>query len=109
MRYAEDVLLHEMVHVWLFAYGIPNTKDEPHHNTGEWCDEIVSITPQLGLPAIKAEPVKTRRINGTVVRRELDGHLPRGDIARWPYSIRPAGYYAPTPSASGCGSDVTAS
>jgi hypothetical protein len=54
------------------------------------------ITPQLGLPPIKAAPVKTRRIDGKVTRQPLDGHLSRGDIARWPYSLRPAGYYDST-------------
>jgi len=93
MRYAEDVLLHEMCHVALFAMSVVNDGKHPHHNTDEWCAEIVRITPQLDLPPIKAAPVKTRRVNGAVVRRELDGQLSRDGISRWPHSLRPAGYY----------------
>jgi hypothetical protein len=91
-RYAEDVLLHEQVHAWLFQHGGAGCEDGGH-NTDEWCAEIVRITPQLGLPPIKAVPVKTRRVNGAVVRLPLDGHLCRGDIAHWPHSLRSAGYY----------------
>lgn len=51
------------------------------------------ITLTLDLPAIKAAPVKPRRVDGTVVRCQFDGHLSRAEIARWPHSIRPATYY----------------
>jgi hypothetical protein len=95
MRFAEDTLLHECVHVALLGYGVPNTKEAPHHNTDGWCAEIMRITLRLGLPAIKAVPVKTRRVGGKVVRRELDGHLSRDAISRWPHTIRPTGYYTP--------------
>ncbi|MDT5225456.1 MAG: hypothetical protein QOG19_2863 [Mycobacterium sp.] len=87
-RYAEDTLLHEMTHVWCI-----DTKSEHDHNSEAWCNEIVRITPALGLPPIKAVPVKPRRINGTVTRQALDGHLSRRDIAHWPHSIRPADFY----------------
>lgn len=90
-RYAEDTLLHEMVHVTLFARGIASKA--PHHNTQEWCDEIMRITRQLGLAPIKAAPVKPRRVDGKVVREPLDGHLSRVEIATWPDRLRPAGYY----------------
>jgi hypothetical protein len=93
MRFAEDVLVHEMVHVTLFAVGVDNDDRHPHHNTDEWCAEIVRITPRLGLPPIKAAPVKPRRIDGTMMRRELDGHLSRDAIAHWPHSLRPDGFY----------------
>jgi hypothetical protein len=76
------------VHVALFAAGV-----DAEHNSQQWCDQIIRITPQLGLPPIKAAPVKPRRINGEVLRRPLDGHLSRGDIAHWPHSIRLAGFY----------------
>jgi hypothetical protein len=92
-RHAADVLLHEMVHVALFAPGVDNPDSTPYHNTAEWCAEIVRITPQLGLPPIKAAPVKPRRVDGKVVRQPLDGYLSRSDIAHWPHSLRPAGYY----------------
>jgi hypothetical protein len=88
MRFTSDVLLHEMVHVLLNDRGVNS-----EHNSDEWCAEITRITPALDLPEIKAAPVKPRRVNGKVVRRPLDGHLPRDAIASWPHSIRPGVYY----------------
>jgi hypothetical protein len=82
-----------MVHVALYDAGIPS----PHHNAQPWCDEIMRITVQLGLDPIKAAPVKPRRVQidgkSKVVRKPLDGHLSRIEIASWPHSLRPAGYY----------------
>jgi hypothetical protein len=94
VRFAEDVLLHEMVHVVLLTAGVRNDERQGQHNTEEWCAQIIRITPALGLPSIKAAPVKTRRVNGSVVRQALDGYLTRDQISRWPYTIRPNGYYA---------------
>jgi hypothetical protein len=94
MRFASDVLLHEMVHVELFVRGVVNDEQHPHHNTEEWCAEITRITPALGLPEIKAAPVKPWRVDGKVMRRTLDGHLSWDAISRWPHTIRPTDYYA---------------
>jgi hypothetical protein len=87
-RFAEDVLLHEMVHVRLDDRGVNSD-----HNAQPWCDEIMRITPQLDLEPVKAAPVKPRRVNGKVKRLPLDGHLSRDEISSWPHSIRPASYY----------------
>jgi hypothetical protein len=92
-RFAEHVLLHEMIHVLLSGRKIERDDSGGHHNTPEWSAEITRITPQLGLPEIQAAPVKPRRVNGKVMRMPLDGHLGRDDIAHWPHSIAPAGYY----------------
>jgi hypothetical protein len=86
--YAADTLLHEMIHAGLFDRG-----GDAEHNGAPWCDEIMRITPGLGLDPVKAAPVKPRRVDRKVVRRELDGHLSRAEIAAWPHSLRPAGYY----------------
>jgi hypothetical protein len=94
MRFAEDVLRHEMVHAALRDRGVPGNGAEGDHNTQPWCEEIMRITIQLGLPAILAAPVKPRRVNGRVRRQPLDGHLTRDQMARWPHTIRPDGYYA---------------
>ena len=95
--FATDVLLHEMLHVTLFDTGIEGTKTVPHHNSQPWCDEIMRISPQLGLDPIKAAPVKPRRIRigdeSKVVRKALDGHLSRIEMATWPYLLRPEGYH----------------
>jgi hypothetical protein len=88
-KFAEHVLLHEMIHAYLGDQGL-----DPDHNGDPWCAEIMRITPQLGLDPIKAEPVKPRRINGKVTRRARDGFLSRDDISRWPHTIAPAGYYS---------------
>lgn len=92
--YAEHVLLHEMIHVKMFAVGVENTKNGPHHNTAEWCAEITRITGELGLLPIKAMPVLPRRVDGLVVREAHPGYLERSEIAHWPQSIAPAGYYS---------------
>ena len=92
-RHAEHVLLHEMVHVALFDAGIENTKDKPHHNTQEWCDQIMRISTRLGLNPIKAAPVNPRRVDGKVVRLAQDGFLSRDDLAHWPHTLMPADYY----------------
>jgi hypothetical protein len=89
-RFAADVLVLEMVHVDLFDRGLDSGDG---HNTDACCAAITRITPQLGLPGIKAAPVKPRRISGTVKRLPLDGYLTRDDISRWPHSIRQAGFY----------------
>jgi hypothetical protein len=94
-RHAADVLLHEMIHGALADHGVANSTKNPHHNTQGWCDEITRITPQLGLDPVKAAPVKPRRIDGVVKRKPLDGHLSRDDMAHWPHSLRPTGYYTP--------------
>jgi hypothetical protein len=94
--FAADVLLHEMCHVELFDAGVENT-EESHHNTQEWCDLIIRITPELGLWTVLAAPVKPRRVDGKVVRLPLDGHLSRDAIAHWPHSLRLGGYYGTDP------------
>jgi hypothetical protein len=32
-------------------------------------------------------------LTGKVMRLPLDGHLPRAEIAVWPQTLRPVGYY----------------
>lgn len=88
-RYAEHVLLHEMIHVQLFDRGVDVDDRGGHHNTAEWCAEITRITEELGLEPIQAAPVLPRRVGGKVVREPLEGHLGRAAIASWPQSIAP--------------------
>jgi hypothetical protein len=94
-RYAEDVLLHEMVHAAQHELrgGPLGREANGPHNEPVWCAEIERLTPLLGLPPIKARPVKPRRVNGSVSRRPRDGCLSQGQIARWPHCLRPAEYY----------------
>jgi hypothetical protein len=48
------------------------------------------LSPLLLGIQINAAPVKPRRINGKVTRREESGCLSQGDLARWPHSVRPS-------------------
>ena len=93
-RYAEDVLLHEMIHVKLHADGrdIPGS-DGSSHNTEPWCEEVVRLARLLGLGEVQAAPVRPRRIDGVVRRQPLDGYLTRAEIATFPHALRPAGFY----------------
>lgn len=98
--YVSDVLLHEMTHAVLHLRG-----QTANHNEDPWCEEITRITPLIGLDEIIAEPVNPRRVPNPA--RQLDptapktvpmriartGTLTRGQLARWPLSIRPEGYY----------------
>jgi hypothetical protein len=82
-----DVLLHEMIHARLMLEG-----KDPTHNGQSWCDEIERLSPAVLRRKVKASPVKPRRLDGKVVRRELDGYLSRQEIATWPGSLRPASW-----------------
>lgn len=86
--YARDVLLHEMIHAYLFA-----RSEEPDHNGQPWCREVMRLAPSLGLGEVRAAPVVPRRVDGRVVRRALDGHLDRHQLAHFPHSIRPNDFY----------------
>lgn len=78
-----DVLIHEMLHAALML-----AKRNPDHNKVPWCEEITRITPLLGLPPIKAEPIRQKRIEGRVTWFTEDGYLTRKALASWPQSIR---------------------
>ena len=94
-RYAEHALLHEMIHVLLIQRGVAHDESGGHHNTVEWCEEIMRLTGELGWPPVRAMPVRPRRINGVVTRQAHRGYLDRADIAAWPHSIAPEGCYGP--------------
>lgn len=94
VRFASDVLLHEMIHAHLFDGG---DLGEESHNSEGWCVEITRLTPLLGLDPIHAEPVRQHRVDGKVTRWAREGYLPRNRIADWPHSLRPARYYEADP------------
>jgi hypothetical protein len=91
--FAEDVLLHEMIHCLLRARGVPSDEKTGRHNEQPWCDEIMRLAPLIGLGEVKAAPVKPRRIDGAVRRQALDGYLTQDELARFPHPLRPAGWY----------------
>lgn len=96
-RFMADTLLHEMVHAVLIQHG------EPHdHNDHGWCGEVTRISPLIGLGRVIASPWKRARRSaadggGLTYRPEIDGSISRTDLATWPQSLRPHGYYAPQP------------
>jgi hypothetical protein len=91
--FAEDVILHEMIHALFRARGIPSNEKTGEHNTQHWCDEIMRLAPLLGLGDLKAAPVKPRRIDGEVTRKELDGYMTQDQLARFPHPLRRAGWF----------------
>ncbi len=99
-RQVSDVLLHELVHAALIFRG-----EDPAHNADPWCALITELSPDvLGL-VITARPVRTRRIPNparetdpsapkTIVKRMPEpGAMRQIELARWPQSVRPGGWY----------------
>jgi len=97
-KFAEDVLLHEMIHQYLRQ--IKNYTGKESHNCEEWCEGIVRISKLMGIE-IKAKPVRQKRIRqpgqktgaGKVQWVVEEGHMNRKEIASFPHSIRPTGFY----------------
>jgi hypothetical protein len=95
-----DALLHEMTHVVLLLRG-----DDPGHNGAPWCRLIASLAPGVLGREVTARPVLPRRVANparaadpaapktVVVRRAGPGEMARAELAHWPQSQRPAGYY----------------
>ena len=95
-----DTLIHEMLHAFLMLRG-----ESPGHNAAPWCRMITELTPALAAREIMAEPVGTMRVPNPdrdtdpeapktrVVRRPKPGCLGQDQLASWPRSIRPQGYY----------------
>ena len=78
-----DTIIHEMVHARLMLSGLYSK-----HAGDPWCDEITRLSPLVLGHEIRAKRVKTRRIDGHVVRAPLDGHLDHETISGWPSSLR---------------------
>ena len=99
-RQVSDVLLHEMLHAALMLRG-----EDPSHNAPPWCAMITALSPGVLGMEITARPVGTHRMPNpdresdpdapkTIVRRMPEpGALAQRDLARWPHSLRPGGWY----------------
>ena len=95
-----DTLIHEMLHAFLMLRG-----ESADHNAAPWCRMITELSPALVGREIKAEPVGTMRVPNPdrdaapaaprtkVVRQAKPGCLTQDQLARWPHSVRPEGYY----------------
>jgi hypothetical protein len=99
-RQVSDVLLHEMIHATLIFRG-----ENPDHNGDPWCKLITELSPDVLGFDINARPVRTHRVPNparatnpkapkTIVKRMPDdGCLAQMELARWPHSLRPPGWY----------------
>jgi hypothetical protein len=79
------VLLHEMVHQYLFERG-----EDPAHASHAWRREIMRLTSEMTGRKIWAGKSQAVRVDGKVVRMNLahqDGRasLGQSEIARWPH------------------------
>jgi hypothetical protein len=74
-----DTILHEMIHVKLMLEG-----RDPSHNGEGWCEEVMRLSPAVLGRAVKAAPVKPRRVDGKVTRHVPEGFLGRDELAGWP-------------------------
>lgn len=96
-RFAADVLLHEMIHQYIFQ--TERSVGEPH-NCQMWCDELNRLIPLLGFTG-KATVSKQRRVKepGTKGSGRVtwlpsgDGTMIRKELSTWPYTSRPEEYY----------------
>jgi hypothetical protein len=78
MRFAEDVLLHEMIHQLIFEQGLD--LDEPYNGHGSVFSSIANeIGHELGLPRV-------RRTN-----KSRDGEEP--SPSQWPHNVRDPHHY----------------
>jgi hypothetical protein len=99
-RIVSDVLVHEMVHAALMFRG-----EDPSHNGEPWCQMISELSPALLGHEVTARPVLPRRVPNPeretdpsapktiVVRLAEPGTLARAELATWPHTARPRGYY----------------
>ena len=96
-----DVVLHEMVHAVLLLRG-----EESAHNAAPWSRVLTELSPDVLGREVTARPVGTSRVPNParetdpaapktiVVRQAAEGAMTQAELARWPQSMRPDGYYA---------------
>lgn len=103
-RYVDDIVVHEMLHVWLALSGL-----QAKHGSADWYEHVRRLSPAvLGheVDARRGAARKSVRIANpdwepgsdlpkTLVRKErVTGAVQHADVARWPHAFRPEGYYA---------------
>jgi hypothetical protein len=99
VRYAFDVLFHELIHVSQ-CYRLGGGVGPTSHNNTAWIAEVNRLAPALGLGVIRAGLSKTRREPDgsertpktgklvTKVVRASDGDVPHEVVARFPHALR---------------------
>jgi len=106
--YIRDIIAHELLHAWLYLADL-----KTDHNTDDWYDAVTRLSPLLlghELAAKRGADRKSVRVpnpdwepgNGTpktLVRKVRNEDVIQHDeIARWPHSFRPPGYYLNQPA-----------
>jgi hypothetical protein len=92
-KIASDVLLHEMIHQYVYQVNGHDGGGTSCHNNDCWAAEVNRIAAILGLPS-NARMVKQRRVDGSKPRwLPVDGCMSLTELSRWPYLSRPDGYY----------------
>jgi len=89
-----QVVVHQMAHQWVLqvAPDVP-VQGKGSHNNSYFVDEVNRLAELMGLPG-NARVVRQRRIDGRVVWERLPGFLSLGELAVWPYGVRPKGYFS---------------
>ena len=109
IRFAYDVLLHELVHVAAnYLYGV--TDGDSSHNNSTWIAEINRLSPLIGLDGVQAEMTKVKRVSipgetktgkpATKPAKVNAGNTPLDYISRWPHPLfiqRDPDYYRRQP------------
>lgn len=96
IRFAYDVLLHELVHVAAnYLYGVSD--GDSSHNNSTWIAEINRLSPLIGLDGVQAEMTKVKRVPApgetktgkpaTKPAKVNAGNTPLDHISRWPHPL----------------------
>ena len=95
--YTLDVIVHELLHVyirWVLGHtDYARGRGTSSHDNPIWAREVMRLSPRLGLPTVQASPTVRRRAGKTLLRVMPEGCLSRADLACWPHSLRPPGFY----------------
>jgi len=89
---AAEVILHDMIHMRVWQLCGSRGKGASSHNNPFFIREINRLAPLLGLPA-NASLIKQQRTGDRVQWVHLPEFLSRGELAVWPYGMRPADYF----------------
>jgi hypothetical protein len=94
VRYAFDILLHELIHVSVEArFGGWEGKGTSSHNNEVWIAEVNRLAPLIGLSGVKAgiSYTKRQKLEGSLkshVVRTTDGNVPFDTVATFPHGVR---------------------
>jgi hypothetical protein len=112
-RYTLDVIVHELLHLQVGYVRGAGGCGESSHDNPVWAEEVMRLSPRIGLGPVQTAPTRRVHVNGRMLRRTPDGCLSMDELSRWPSSLRPTGYWclhgAPSPSRTGTPSGSLAS